>query len=257
MNEKTIFITGASSGIGYAAALACCQRGWQVVATARTVERLVPLQQAVNALAAPHGELLPLAADVTNVQAMREAAQQAVEHFGGLDVVIANAGLGFRGDLVAGEWVDLDTVLRTNMDGVLHTIRATVPNIRTGGQVIFISSVAGQIPLPYATIYGATKAFVSSLARSLRLEWEDRHIAVTDMLVGRTDTAFNANRKGEGSRTSGKLPSMTAEDVAAALIKAIEHQPKTMVLRFFDRLILWGNALFPALIGYIAKRQYR
>ena len=91
-----------------------------------------------------------------------------------LDALVANAGLGQRGPFADANWEDIEIVLRTNIDGVLHSIRAGVPAMRQsgGGQIVIISSVAGQVTIPYSATYGATKAFVSSLARSLRLELE-------------------------------------------------------------------------------------
>lgn len=258
MNTKTLFITGASSGIGYATALAAAQRGWNVIGTARRVERLAELEQAVAALPSPHGEVLALPADVTQAESLVEAVRRGIERFGRLDVVIANAGLGQRGALVDSNWADLEIVLRTNIDGLLHTIRASVPAIqKNGGHVVLISSVAGQIATPYTAAYAATKAFVSSLARSLRLELEEQGIAVTDMLVGRTDTEFNEKRRGAGARTGSNLPTMTPDQVAESICTAIEKRSQTVVLRPFDRLILLGNTLAPWLIARLAKKQYK
>jgi short-subunit dehydrogenase len=257
MNTKTIFITGASSGIGYATALAAAQRGWNVIATARRLDRLAALEQAVAALPAPHGKVLALPADVTQPASLTEAVQRGVERFGRLDVAVANAGLGQRGALAEADWADLEVVLRTNIDGVLHTVRAAAPALQqTGGQIILISSVAGQIATPYTATYAATKAFVSSLARSLRLELEAQGVAVTDMLVGRTETEFNDKRRG-GARTSSNLPAMTPDMVAQSILQAINRRSQTVVLRPFDRLILLGNTLAPWLIARLAKRQYK
>jgi short-subunit dehydrogenase len=259
MNTSQVaLITGASSGIGYATALAFAKRGTHVVATARRAERLSALADAANALPAPHGEVLPIAADVTDAAAMNQAVAQAVEKFGRLDIVIANAGLGQRGAFSDAPWDDLEVVLRTNIDGVLHSVRAAVPAMRKsgGGQIVIISSVAGQIAMPYKVIYGASKAFVSSLAKSLRVELESDHIGVTDMLVGRTDTEFNANNRG-AARTVNNLPVMSAEQVAESILKAVDRKQQTVVLRLFDRLILLGNTLAPWLIARLAKRQYK
>jgi short-subunit dehydrogenase len=253
-----VLITGASSGIGYAAALAFARRGTHVVATARRAERLALLAQAVNALPTPHGECLTVIADVTDADAMKAAVKHAIDRFGRLDALVANAGLGQRAALVESNWDDLQTVLRTNIDGVLHSIRAAVPAIKQsgGGQIVIISSVAAHVPMPYTATYGASKAFVSSLARSLRLELEADHIGVTDMLVGRTESEFNDKRLGAGKHSSS-LPRMSAEKVANAIVRAVERRQKTVVLRPFDRLILLGNTLAPWLIGRLAKRQYR
>ncbi|MBZ0288404.1 MAG: SDR family NAD(P)-dependent oxidoreductase [Anaerolineae bacterium] len=256
--SQVALITGASSGIGYAAALAFARRGTHVVATARRADRLSALANAVNALPAPHGQILTVAADVTDAEAMNQAVAQTLDHFGRLDILVANAGLGQRGAVVDSPWDDLEVVLRTNIDGVLHSIRAAVPAMRQsgGGHIVIISSVGAQVAMPYTATYGASKAFVSSLAKSLRLELESDHIGVTDMLVGRTETEFNASRRG-AARASSSLPAMSADKVAEAILKAVDQNRKTVVLRRFDRLILLGNVLAPGLVARIAKRQYK
>jgi short-subunit dehydrogenase len=256
---KVALITGASSGIGYATALAFAREGTHIAATARRADRLADLEKAIDVLPDGHGEILAITADVTDAAAMQNAVQQTMERFGRLDILVANAGIGHRGAVVEAEWQDLETLLRTNIDGVLHSIRAAVPAMRQsgGGHIVTISSVVYNLVAPYAATYSASKAFVTSLAQSLRLELESDDIWVTDILVGRTHTEFNEKRLGAGKRTGENLPTMTADRVAAAIVKATKGRNKTVVLRFFDRLVIWGNILVPGLIGRIAKRQYR
>ncbi len=161
--------------------------------------------------------------------------------------------------LVDSEWDGLETLLRTNIDGVLHSIRACVPHMRQtgGGHIMTISSVAFNLISPYTASYAASKAFVSSIANSIRVELEPDNIKVTDFLVGRTQTEFNEKRLGEGARSSSSIPTMTPEDVADAILKAVKSPKNTVILRFFDRLIVWGNRLIPGIIGALAKRQYK
>lgn len=256
---RVIFITGVSSGIGRAAALAFVRQGHHVAGMARRAERLQELADEISRLPAPHGDFLPVTGDVTEAASVQAAVQQAVTHFGRIDVAVANAGLGQRGAVADADWADLETVLRTNIDGVMHVIRAVVPVMRKqgGGQLITISSVVATLVSPYAATYAASKAFVSSLAASLRVELEPDKISVTDVFLGRTNTEFDEKRKGAGKRSGGGLPTMTPEQVAEGLVKAVETQPKTVVLRAFDRLILLGNWLLPGLMGRLARRQYK
>lgn len=258
--NRVVLITGASSGIGYAAALAFAARGWRVAATARQIERLQPLAEAVAALPQA-GEVLPLEADVQDRLAVQAAVDATLARFGRLDVLVANAGIGQRGSLVDSPWADIETLLRTNIDGVLHSVRAAVPAMRRGGggHIILISSVVANMTAPFTASYSASKAFVSSIARSLRLELEDEAITVTDMLVGRTATAFNEKRLGAAgyAQRAPRLPTMTPQQVAEAIVRAAERRPGTVVLRLFDRLIVWANALVPGVIGRRALKQYK
>jgi len=259
MSDKVILITGASSGIGRATALACVKMGYHVTGTARRLDRLQSLQDEVNALPSPHGDFLAVQGDVTQAESMHNAVQLTVEKFGRLDVLVANAGVGHRGAIVDSEWDDMQTLLRTNIDGVLHSIRASVPAIKQsgGGQIMIISSVGAMMYSPYAAIYAASKAFVSSIAGSIRLELEDDNIKVTDFLVGRTKTEFDEKRLGAGKRSGGGIPTMDVEQVAQSIVNAIDSNKKRVILRLFDRLIVLGGIFTPWLIARLAKKQYK
>lgn len=198
MTNRIVFITGASSGIGRAAALAFARAGYDVCGLARRADRLEALRADIAELPTPKREFLAVAGDVRDPAQVEAAVAQTVERFGRLDVLVANAGVGHHGTVVDGEWDHLSAVLRTNIDGALHSVRAAVPAMRQngGGQILIISSVVAGAHTPFTATYAASKAFVSSLAGSLRLELEDENIAVTDVLVGRTLTEFNQNRLG-------------------------------------------------------------
>ena len=261
LNGKVAFITGASSGIGYAAALELARRGCHVAASAQTVAALDGLAQAVAGLPEPHGELLALAADVRHAAGLQEAVLATTTRFGRLDVLVANAGVGQRGSIADSDWSDLETVLRTNIDGVLHSIRACVPAMRKtgGGRIILISSISAGVPMPYAAVYGASKTFVSSLASSLRYELEADRITVTDLQLGRVATPFSQNRLGEKGYSSGasSLPTMTPEQVARAIADNAERPRKTAILRWFDRLIRLIGLIAPGYLARKAMKQYR
>jgi short-subunit dehydrogenase len=258
VNQRVALITGASSGIGRATAVAFAKAGVHVVGTARRRDRLAELESEINALPEPHGQFLAVTGDVTSAESMQNVVQQTLERFGRLDILVANAGIGHRGAIVDAEWADLETVLRTNIDGVLHSIRAAVPAMRQtgGGHIITISSVVHNLVSPYAATYAASKAFVTSMARSVRIELERDHIKVTDFLVGRTHTEFNAKRLGAGSRQSSRIPTMPPEKVANAIVKATSQSKKTVYLRLMDRLTVLANTVVPGIMAYIAKRQY-
>jgi short-subunit dehydrogenase len=109
---------------------------------------------------------------------------------------------------------------------------------------------------PYAATYAASKAFVSSITHSLGLELEDDHIRTTDILAGRTDTEFDEQRLGMGSRAGNNLPTMQPEQVADAIVRVVQHPQRSVTLRLFDRLVIWGNILVPGFLGRKAKQQY-
>lgn len=255
--RKVALITGASSGIGRETTLVLLRAGIQVAGLARNTERLAELEVAARELP---GDFLACPGDVTLAASLERAVELTVARFGRLDILVANAGVGLRGDLVSSEWEALETLLRTNIDGVLHSLRAAVPAMRAGGggHIITISSVAAPLVVPYSASYAASKAFVSSIAHSLRLELEQDNIRVTDMLIGRTATEFNERRMGAGAREAGSsLPVMRADEVAAAILRVIHRPRRSVTLRLFDRLVLLAGRLAPDVLGRMARRQYR
>ncbi len=259
MTQKVAFVTGASSGIGQATALALARANYHVTGVARRMERLNALVSEVNALPAPHGEFLGIAGDVTEPDSLQAAINETVERFGRLDILVANAGLGQRGPMVDTAWADLETLLRTNIDGVIYSIRTAVPAMRAngGGHVFVISSVVWNMVSPYAASYAASKAFVSSMAHSLRFELDRENIYVTDVVVGRTATEFDEKRLGGKLQSSQSIPVMPPDRVAEAVLRALEHPRRTVYPRLLDRLAVWANVIVPDVVGRFAARHYR
>lgn len=259
MTKKIALITGVSSGIGRATGLALIKENIHVAGLARRAERLQALKAEIDALPTPHGDFLPIVGDVTQADDLANAVTQATEQFGRIDILVANAGVGQRGAVVDASWEDLEKVMRTNIDGVLLSIRAVVPVMRQqgGGHIITISSVAANLVAPYSATYAASKTFVSNIVQSIRMELADDNIWITDFLVGRTASEFDKNRLGAGKRIRGGLPVMPPEQVAEGIVNTLGKREKAVTLRLIDRLIVLGNRYIPGIMGELAKRQYK
>ncbi len=256
-DRRVILITGASSGIGRATAQAFAQEGEHVAALARRTDRLEALAASCAGLP---GEVLPLTADVTRPADLEHAVAAAVARWGRLDVLVANAGLGHRGALVEADWGDLETLLKVNIEGVLHSIRAAVPAMRQGGHgghVILISSISGVAPAPYAALYGASKSFVNGLARALRYELDGDGIRVTTFIVGQTHSEFAQNRLGRPGRVAGKLPTMRAEQVARRIVWASARRRRAVIMRPLDALFVLGATVAPGLLDRLQQAVYK
>ncbi|MFC0513588.1 SDR family oxidoreductase [Mucilaginibacter angelicae] len=180
---KTIFITGASSGLGKAAAALFANRGWKVIATMRTPENA---QELANL---PNVTLLPL--DVTNPEQITSAVQQAIST-GKIDVVFNNAGYGLMGPLEGISDEQIGRQLDTNLLGVIRIIQAFIPHFRETGSGLFITttSIGGHVAFPFASLYHATKWALEGFSESLSFELAPFGIGVKTVAPGGIATDF-------------------------------------------------------------------
>jgi short-subunit dehydrogenase len=255
---RVVLVTGASAGIGYATALEFARQGHKVGATARRLDRLEQLAAEAKTSNLP-GEIQPYQADVTNPADMQGVVEDMVAKWGRLDVLIANAGVGQRGSIVDSEWADLEAVLRTNIDGVLHSIRAAVPAMRKsgGGNIVTISSVLSPAPGPYCGIYSASKATVDVIARTLRAELKPDNIWVTNIILGQTHSEFAEARRGKSGRVASKLPTMETDFVARRIVTESGRRRRTVTLRLIDRAITFAGLFFPWIMDRVLARVYK
>ena len=139
LNGKVAIVTGASSGIGRATAIALAGQGVQQAVTARSADKLESLAKELPT------ESLVVPADMTNPQHIAQLVQSTVERFGRLDILLANAGIYIAGDVVAGDPDDWDRLIQTNVSGVFRLVRAALPHlIESGsGDVLVTSSISG------------------------------------------------------------------------------------------------------------------
>lgn len=225
-------------------------------ATGRRADRL---DQLCDAAKDSPGTILPLVADVTSAADMNRAVSELVTAYGRLDVLVANAGLGQRGSIVDSPWADLEVVLRTNIDGVLHSIRAAVPEMRKvgGGHIVTVSSVVAVATGPYTTVYSASKSMLNAIARGLRAELQPDQIWVTNLLVGQTITEFAVARRGTSGKVARHIPGMPAERVAAAILRATTQRRRTVTLRWIDRAIVAAGQYAPWLMDRVLSRVYK
>jgi NAD(P)-dependent dehydrogenase (short-subunit alcohol dehydrogenase family) len=185
--NKTILITGASSGIGLATARYFAQRGWQVVATMRTPHQApADLHRLANVL------VLPL--DVLDVASIAAAVAAALHAFGRLDVLFNNAGYALAGAFEALSPAQVQQQFHTNVYGVMNVTRAMLPHFRDRrqGLILTTTSVGGHIAFPLYSVYNATKFAVEGFMESLQYEVQQFNIQVRTIVPGTVRTDFTA-----------------------------------------------------------------
>jgi short-subunit dehydrogenase len=210
---RTALITGASSGIGAALARRLAAEGIAVALTARREDALRTLAGEIEA-AGGSASVHPV--DVSDPAATVAAIQAADDALGGLDLVIANAGVGsglWSGKLT---WADCADVVAVNVAGATATLCAVLPRMveRKRGHLVGVSSIAGLRGLPKFAAYSASKAYLSTFLEALRADLRGTGVRVTDVRPGYVRTAMTADNKG--------MPFLiTAEDAAERIWKAI------------------------------------
>lgn len=211
-----LLITGASTGIGAATARMAGERGFRLVLTARSGDKL-------NALVKEIGDdkALAVPCDVANWEDQARAATAAIDRFGAIDAVFANAGRGgVPGGYAEGDPNEWHDMIMTNVYGLALTLRATLDHLKTSkGDLLITSSIAGRRPLP-GSVYGATKWAATAIGYNARAELQSSGVRVTLIEPGIVDTPFFEEPKPDGLRP---------EDVARTVLFALE-QPRTVLL---------------------------
>ncbi len=223
MSDKVIVITGASAGIGAAAARTLASRGARVVLVARRKAEL----EAVAADCGP--DALVVVADAANREAVRRVIAAALERFGRIDVWINNVGRGLTVQPSQLTDEDLDEIMRLNVKSALYGMQEVLPHFkeRGDGQVINVSSLLGRVPFAtFRSAYSGAKHFLNALTAMFRAEVQETHPGIQFTLVSpgvvRTDFGLNAMHGGPDSRTFPE--SQSAEEIAGVIADVVESR---------------------------------
>jgi len=228
LRGKVALVTGASSGIGEALTRALAGQGARVAIAARRGERI---QALANVLRAAGAEVLAIPTDVTDEAAVQALISQTVAHFGGIDILIPNAGFGYRAPIVEGDTARWKTMLDTNVYGVLLTLHYGVPHIVArggGGDVILLGSVAGRTITTRGAAYSASKAAVRAISEALRQEMSRKNVRVTLLEPGVVASEFQAVADyppGFIDTWLGGTPPMLTADIAATVLDLLALPP--------------------------------
>ena len=261
LSGKTVIVTGASSGIGRAICLELAPQKPNLVLAARDAARLDEVAAECRAKGAA---VLVVPTDVALEEACRDLIARTVERFGGIDVLVANAGRTM--------WARLDEVkdlslyeelMRTNYFGAVYPTFYALPHLkRSRGRIAVVSSVAGLTGVPERTGYSASKHALFGFFESLRIELQDTGVTVTMVAPDFVVSEIHRRAIGPDGEPLGKSPLregkiMTAEECARRIVRAVERRQRLVITSLRGRLGRWVRLLAPRLIDGVARRAIR
>ncbi|MFG2021913.1 SDR family NAD(P)-dependent oxidoreductase [Actinomadura geliboluensis] len=221
LDGKIVLVTGASSGIGEATALALSAAGANLAAGARRADRLATLADK-----AP-GEVLPLNLDVTDQQSVQAAVAATVEHFGGLDVLVNNAGVMLSGPIAGADTTEWTRMVETNLLGSMYAVHAALPHLlKSKGTVLQVSSTSGRIASAGGAVYAATKFGVNAFSEALRQEVTAQGVRVVIVEPGFVSTELADHISDPATRAAAQqmaasMRTLQPEDIANAVVYAL------------------------------------
>jgi NADP-dependent 3-hydroxy acid dehydrogenase YdfG len=226
IKDKTVFVTGASSGIGAATAMECARHGAKLLLCGRRLEKLQAMDAALRDAGAL--DVYSFALDVRDRAAVAAAYDALPEAWKAVDVLVNNAGLS-RGltKMYEDDIDNWDEMIDTNVKGLLYVTRSVVPGMvtRGHGHVVNLGSIAGQAAYPNGGVYCATKAAERFITDGLRIDLNGTPVRVTTIDPGMVETEFSEVRfrgdKERAAKTYANIDPLTAEDIADAIVYAL------------------------------------
>ena len=254
LSQQVLVITGASSGIGLATAQMAAGRGARVVLAARNEEAL---SKAVEEINAAGGKAIYVVADVGDRTQVQRIADAAIEHFGGFDTWVNDAGLGIVGRIEDGNEEDFRRLFDTNFWGVVHGSLVALPQLKKhGGALINLGSVASDATFPMQSMYSTTKHAIKGFTDGLRIELsaEKAPVSVTLIKPAAINTDFAHHARNYGDREPMLPPPLYApKEVAHGILHAAEHPKRDVYIGGAGRFMSLLNRTVPALMDQFSK----
>lgn len=230
LRDKVVMITGASRGIGRAAALEFAAQGADVVVGARCKEELDTLVAEIRTKY--KARTIAMMCDVSRKADVDTFATRTVEEFGRIDVLVNNAGMGIYGDVAEITEEDFEMMVNINFKGVFLATKTVLPVLmkQKSGHIITVSSVAGKRPIPKMAVYSGTKFALDGFCKSLAKEVKPYNIRVSLIYPGMVDTHFRdkmINRPAYSAEERSRM--LTAQDIARAIVFIASQSPTAMV----------------------------
>ncbi len=261
--DRTVYITGGSSGIGYAAATLLAAEGASVILFARTAEKLERAAKEISVHRRSEQQRFDwIQLDVSDRNAVPDVMKRAVERFGAPDLLINCAGRAVPHPFEEISYEQFDETMKINLYGIRNTVAALVPHMKEkGGAVVNVSSMAGFIGVFGYTDYAASKFAVIGFSEALRSELKPHGIRVSVLCPPDTETPGfemeNKTKPAETKAVSSSAKLLQPDDVARALIKGVKKGRFLIHCHVEGRVIHLAKSLFPSLVEWVMDRDIR
>lgn len=252
-----IVITGASDGIGAEMALQLARQYPQSLQLTLAARNLEALQAVAAQCQAQGAQVLVLPTDVSDQAACRALIERSAQHFGGIDVLVNNAGVSAHAWLedVSAEHLDwYEQLMRTNLWGSVWCTHAALPHLKASrGRIVAVSSLAGLVGVPGRTAYSASKFAMAGFFEALRTELQSSGIAVTIAYPGVVDTRIRYhgyNARGEAAGVSGLKEdrAMPVAECARLILRGMERRQREVVMTTAGKLGRWIKLIAPGVV---------
>jgi len=256
INGERVILTGASSGIGKAIAFELARKRARLLLTSRQFDILEKVAQKIKYTFPEITPPLATACDVINRDQVRKVIHFCVEHFGGVDILINGAGIGVYGACEKTSLEDFRLQMEVNFFGPVHFILEALPLMKEAGKglIVNISSLAAKHGVPYLAAYGASKAALATLGQSLHAELVRSRISVLTVYPGYTETDFFKKEKKVGGARRPDGPYTSPQEVAEAIVAAIEKEKRELVLTIEGKALVLCQSLMPWLVRRSMER---
>jgi short-subunit dehydrogenase len=257
-SNPVIIITGASSGIGEATARLFASDGYRVVLAARRKEQLNDLAQDIRSKG---GQALVVVTDISKNDQIQNLVSQTLDHFGQIDILMNNAGLGRLNWLEKLDPInDIEYQIKVNLIGMIQMTRAVLPCMieRKQGHIINIGSIAGLIATPTYSVYAASKYGLRGFTEAIRREVNIHGIKVTGIYPGGVATEFG-EKAGIKRKTKISTPGflkLSAADVAKSVYRVVQKPYRAVIIPGLMRPTVWLSVIFPGLVDRIIEQRF-
>lgn len=259
-DNQVVWITGASSGIGKALALSFAKEGANLALSARRKDQLELLAESLKVY---NTDAFVIPCDVTKEEQVEIAMLAIIDHFGKLDVAVANAGFGVLGKVEELHAADWSRQFETNVTGLAITAKNAIPHLKkTKGRLALIGSVAAYLSLPGGAAYGASKAAVKAIGDTLRLELIDDGVSCTTLHPGFVESNIaRIDNLGEfdPSRTDKRPANLIwpTDKAADVMLKAIYKRKGDFVFTGHGRIMVFLAKYFPGPAYFLVRQMFK